>query len=389
MESDNKEVQKNQEPNVQDNSKEVIQATSETEKGKAEEHKASDDTKQELMNAIVINEWGAQPTFARVPKPKPKHGQVLIKVEAAPINPSDLAFTKGGYGKSGTMPMTIGFEGSGVVVESGGGLLGWNLKGNRVAFAGGPTSSGSWAEYIVVDVETCMTLDKNTSFETGASVFVNPLTVVAFEDIVESNNHKAVIHTAAASQVGRMLVRVLAKKKIPLINIVRKEEQREILKKLGAEIILNSSDPDFEKDLKYLAENYKATVCFDAIGGEITWQITKNMPKHSTTYVYGLLSQSRNGNYDPVEMLSKDRTIKGFMMPDWLKTKSLVSKARIMWRVKSEINSDLKSDISGQFPLDQVTEALDFYKNNATKGKNIFRPQQKGTSTQNESEEKK
>lgn len=123
---------------------------------------------------------------------------MLVKVEASPINPSDLGFLKGTYAREGTYPLVPGFEGSGVVVENGGGIMGWNLVGKRVAITGAG-QYGCYGEYCLADALTTMPLPDDVSFETGACSFVNPLTVIYMLETAKDANVKAVVSTAAAS----------------------------------------------------------------------------------------------------------------------------------------------------------------------------------------------
>jgi len=154
-----------------------------------------------------------------------------VKIIAAPLNPSDLAFLDGGYQSAKKLPTTPGFEGAGVVVESGGGLMGWSMVGKNVAVSVQSGSTGTYGQYAIVNVMEAMTLPNEITLEQGSMSFVNPLTALAMLDKTKTGGHKAIIHTAAASSLGRMLNRIFAPEEIPIINVVRKEEQVEILKK--------------------------------------------------------------------------------------------------------------------------------------------------------------
>jgi NADPH2:quinone reductase len=182
------------------------------------------------MKAVVVEEAGKPPVVKEIPIPKPGNGHVLVKVEASPINPSDLMYMQGSYARQMKYPAVPGFEGSGVVVENGGGLVGWGILNKRVSFA---NEGGAYAEYVVVEASKCLVIGDDLSFTETATAFVNPLTTLCFHDIVKSGNHRAVIHTAAASQLGRMMVRYFASE-IPIICLVRKQDQRDILIKEGA-----------------------------------------------------------------------------------------------------------------------------------------------------------
>ncbi len=137
----------------------------------------------------------------------------------------------------------------------------------------------------------CITLDDDISFDQGSMSLVNPLTAIAMLQKAKSFGTSTVIHTAAASALGRMLNRYLPDNGVNIINIVRRKEQEELLRKEGANFVLNSTDKDFEEKLRNTAANLKAKLAYDAIGGEMTGILIKNMPKFSRVEVYGALSQ--------------------------------------------------------------------------------------------------
>ena len=165
-------------------------------------------------------------------KPKPGPGEVLIKVECAVLNPSDLYMMQGDYNGHFEYPIAPGNEGSGTVIENGGGLLGWRLVGKRVAFSrqaerGGQfTKHGAYAEYCVTNAYQCSVLDDNIPWEQGACSFVNPLTAVGLLDKCKEYKARAVIQNGAASQLGRMLIKCFKQEGIPMINIVRRDAQK-------------------------------------------------------------------------------------------------------------------------------------------------------------------
>jgi NADPH:quinone reductase-like Zn-dependent oxidoreductase len=247
------------------------------------------------MKAVVNKRQGDNLVYglAEVPTPTVSDEKdLIIKVEAAPINPSDigsvgiLARFGGDSIVAGEAPSTVavpfpqalagmfkadgdtkpvGNEGAGVVVAAGSAPEAQALLGKRVAVTGG----SSYAQYTKTSLNNPMFAvlpDDVTGLE-GASVFVNPLTVLGFIHTTKQEGHKAIVHTAAASQLGRMLVKQCKEEGIPLVNIVRKEEGVEVLKAIGAEFVVNSSLPSFKEDLLAAVKATGATVAFDATGG--------------------------------------------------------------------------------------------------------------------------
>ena len=163
----------------------------------------------------------------------------------------------------------------------------------------------------------------DVDYDVISGYFGNPMTVWGFIDIYQKGGHKAIIHDAACSALGKMLVKFAKKKlSIPLINIIRRDEQAKILEDLGAEYILNSTSDTFKEDLAVLANKLNATVFFDAIGGEITGLVLDWMPIESTVYVYGALA-GENLSYHPGSFLFREATITYFWLTIHFKHSSL------------------------------------------------------------------
>ncbi|MET0724558.1 MAG: NADH oxidase, partial [Tardiphaga sp.] len=222
-----------------------------------------------------------------IPTPEPADDEVVVRVEAAPINPSDLALLFGPADLAGadygdgrvvaTMPepalramasrvgeaMTVGNEGAGTVVAAGEAPEAQALLGKLVAAVAG----GMFAQYRIADARACMELPAGITAEQGASAFVNPLTALGFVETMRREGHHAIVHTAAASNLGQMLVRICREDGVPLVNIVRNSEQVRLLKDLGAEHVIDSSQDGFAAELVAAVAATKATIGFDAIGG--------------------------------------------------------------------------------------------------------------------------
>src|SRR4051794_19470202 len=152
------------------------------------------------------------------PVPELRRGQVLVKIAAAPCNPSDLLLLQGKYGTLKKLPTVPGWEGAGTVVASGGGLLARWLKGKRVACALRADRDGTWAEYFVADANKCIPLKSAIPIEQAASLIINPLTAVGLLDAARRAGHAAAVHTVGASQVGRMMIAMADELNYPLIN---------------------------------------------------------------------------------------------------------------------------------------------------------------------------
>jgi len=287
------------------------------------------------IRSKVTNEGNIEISIANVEKPIPSADEVLIKVEAAPINPSDLglllsfaadlsSINKSGSGNEtittmkihpalmGAMKprldesMQVGNEGAGVVVDAGENVK--DMIGRTVGLAGG----AMYSQYRCVPAANCLVMNEGTSSSEAASSFVNPLTALSFIETMKLENHTAIVHTAAASNLGQMLVKICKDDGVPLVNIVRKAEHVELLKSLGAEHVCNTSDENFMDDLVSALVTTGATLGFDATGGgnngELPGQILSAMEiaanktakeysrygsdTYKQVYIYGGLDQS-------------------------------------------------------------------------------------------------
>jgi NADPH:quinone reductase len=246
-------------------------------------------------NTTMLTEVKADGTMelylAALPMPTPKDHEVLVKVQATPINPSDLGLMVGAADTSSAratdrnglpglamdvpeagmrfmasrvgQAMPIGNEGCGVVVAAGASEAAQALMGKTVALIGGEI----YAEYRCLAAMACMPLPDGTAPEDGASCFVNPLTSLGFTETMKMEGYKGIVHAAAASNLGQMLVKICKSDGIPLVNIVRSAEQVALLKGIGAEIVLNSNDADFAEQLTEAIYQTEAFLGFDPIGG--------------------------------------------------------------------------------------------------------------------------
>jgi NADPH:quinone reductase len=262
--------------------------------------------------------------------PEPAADEVLVRIEATPINPSDLGLLFGPADMStakvtGTperpvltarVPeklmkamagraeesMPVGNEGAGVVISAGSSPAAQALLGRMVAMLGG----AMYAQHRTISVEQCLALPPGTSPAEGASCFVNPLTALGMVETMKREGHKALVHTAAASNLGQMLNRVCLKDGIGLVNIVRKPEQAELLREQGAKHVCSTGSPDFLAELTDALAETSATIAFDAIGGgKLPGQILTCMEAainrnakeysrygssvHKQVYLYGML----------------------------------------------------------------------------------------------------
>jgi NADPH:quinone reductase-like Zn-dependent oxidoreductase len=304
-----------------------------------------------------------------------RRGQVLVRIAAAPCNPSDLLLLQGKYGTLKTLPTVPGWEGAGTVVGSGGGILARWLCGKRVACALRDNRDGTWAEYFVADARDCIPLKREISFDQGASLIVNPFTAYALLQTARKGRHRAAVQTAAASQLGRMLLAMACDADYPLINIVRREAQADLLKSLGAQYVLNSADNGFPGELKSLCKRLGATIAFDAIAGDMTGTLVNAMPRRSVVYVYGALSEQPCRNIDPVEIVFHGKQVRGFYLGNWLRRQGMFGALRAARFIqRSLLEGRIATKTHRRLKLDEVIDGFRQYVQNMTDGKMLVTP---------------
>jgi NADPH:quinone reductase-like Zn-dependent oxidoreductase len=340
------------------------------------------DSIPDRMHALVLHEYREDIADAidslkveQRPVPTLKRGQVLVRIEAAPCNPSDLLLLQGKYGSLKTLPAVPGWEGAGTVVASGGGPLAWWLKDKRVACGQQGDRDGTWAEYVVANATECIPLKRQLRMEQAASLIINPLTAIGLLETARRGGHRAAVHTAGASQLGRMLVAMAAEVNYPIINVVRREAQVELLNSLGAVHVLNSSDEDFADRLRAVSADLQATAAFEAVAGEITGTVLNVLPEGSTVYVYGALSEEACDNIDPTELIFRQKTVTGFYLGAWLQERGSLGVLRAASRAqKMLIDGRIETKVQRTVSLGEAVAGLRQYVDHMTDGKLLIMP---------------
>lgn len=334
-------------------------------------------------------------SLAQVDLPDPGAEEVTIRIEATPINPSDLGTLIAGADleqaasrvhdgrpvltapiPASAIPglaarldqsMPVGNEGAGVVVAAGSSDGAQSLLGKTVA----TLADGMYAQYRSVPAKACLVLPDGVAPRDAASCFVNPLTALGMVETMKLEGHSALVHTAAASNLGQMLVKLCLADGVPLVNIVRSEAQVALLRAVGATHICNSSDADFHDRLTHALEQTGATLAFDAVaGGKLASDILAAMERvasrnpdpanrygstiHKQVYLYGVLDTA------PTVL---DRSygmawgIGGWLMPNFLARIGQERSAALRQRVASEITTTFASTYTEEISLAQALDA--------------------------------
>ncbi len=366
------------------------------------------------MHSTVTQDGQLRVGLGQMPIPTPKDNEVLIRIEAAPINPSDQAVMFGwasmqeakttGEGANTvlTAPVSpegmkamkarigqalpLGNEGAGTVVAAGSSEYAQSLMGKTVAALSGQM----YAQYVVVDAHACLPLQDGHTAKDGASSFVNPLTALSMVETMRMEGHTALVHTAAASNLGQMLNRICIQDGVDLVNIVRKQEQVDILKDLGAKYIVNSSDYNFIENLTDAIHATGATIAFDATGGgTLASSILTAMEaaaartpgaysvygsvKHKQVYLYGGLDTSPTTLSRSYGMAWG---VGGWLLPNFLAKAGKDVNVRLRTRVAKELKTTFASNYTQELTLVQAlqTSHVSDYISKATGEKFLLTP---------------
>ena len=353
-------------------------------------------------------------SLANVSTPEPADDEVVVRVEASPINPSDLGLLIGPADMStakvsGTKDqpvftakvpdaalkalaarldesMPVGNEGAGVVIKTGSSDAAKALQGKTVSMIGG----AMYSQYRVLKAKDVMELPAGTSAAEGASWFVNPLTALGMTETMRREGHKALVHTAAASNLGQMLNKICLKDGIGLVNIVRSQEQADILHKIGARHVVDSSVPTFMDDLTNALVETGATIAFDAIGGgKLAGQILTCMEiaanktakvysrygstVHKQVYVYGSLDPR------PIELnraFGMAWGVGGWLLLPFLMKIGPADGAKLRQRVVDELKTTFASHYTQVVSLQEALQLSNIavYNKRATGEKFLINP---------------
>jgi len=379
----------------------------------------SSDTKTGLqLRSLVKSNGELEVSLAVVPVPEPKDDEIVVRVEATPINPSDLGLLFGPADMSAAKAsgskespvitarvpeavlkgmaarldesMPVGNEGAGVVVKTGSSDAAKALMGKTVSIIGG----AMYAQYRVVRAKDAMPLPAGTTAADGASWFVNPLTALGMTETMRREGHKALVHTAAASNLGQMLNKICLKDGIGLVNIVRSKEQADILHKIGAKHVVDSSLSSFMDDLTGALVETGATIAFDAIGGgKLAGQILTCMEiainktakeysrygsnVHKQVYVYGGLDTR------PIELnraFGMAWGVGGWLLFPFLQKIGPADGAKLRQRVVDELKTTFASHYTQVVSLQEALQLsnIAIYNKRSTGEKFLINPNKAG-----------
>ena len=362
------------------------------------------------LRSIIKSSGELELSLVEVPVAAPVEDQILVQVEGSPINPSDLGLLLGAADMSTAQAadgkvtakvppqlmramaarvdesMPVGNEGAGTVIAAGPDPAAQALVGRKVAILGG----AMYAQYRTVKAGDALPLPADATAADGASCFVNPLTALSMVEVMKREGHTALVHTAAASNLGQMLVKICLKDGVDLVNIVRSPEQAKILTDIGAKHVLDSSAPSFMDDLVKALSETGATLAFDAIGGgKLASQILSAMEQaansrpgaysrygssvHKQLYIYGGLSTA------PTELARSYGMawgLGGWLLTPFLAKIGPAEVQRLRQRVADDLKTTFASHYTAEISLEDALkpEVIAAYNKRATGEKYLIVP---------------
>ncbi|AJC22893.1 zinc-binding dehydrogenase [Pandoraea pulmonicola] len=367
------------------------------------------------LRSLIKASGALELSLVRLEVPRPGPDEVVVRIEASPLNPSDIGLLFGaadmdtavcnGSDERSTVvarvpeagmkamaarldaSLPIGNEGAGIVVDAGASSGARALLGRTVSIFGG----AMYSQYRCVRADQCMVLPEDHSPRDGASSFVNPLTALGMIETMRREGHVALVHTAAASNLGQMLNRVCIADNIALVNVVRRQSQADLLKRQGARFVCDTSSPTFMDDLTEALAQTGATIAFDATGGGgLASQILTCMERAlsrkaqdaysrygSTTlkqvYIYGGLD---TGATEIRRNFGMAWSVGGWLMSTFLSRIGAAATTELKTRIASQLKTTFRSHYSGEISLAEMlrAEVIAEYSKRATGEKYLVNP---------------
>ncbi|WP_293677734.1 zinc-binding dehydrogenase [uncultured Phenylobacterium sp.] len=362
------------------------------------------------LRSLITADGQLELSLDETPVAAPSGDEILVQIEAAPINPSDLGLLVGpadvstlkaaGGKVTAKVPpqmmramaarvghaLPVGNEGAGTVIAAGPGAAAQAMVGKRVAMFGGAT----YAQYRTVNAGDVLVLPADASAADGASCFVNPLTALGFVETMRLEGHTALVHTAAASNLGQMLQKICLKDGVDLVNIVRSAEQAKILKDIGAKYVVDSTSPSFMEDLVAALTATNATLGFDAIGGgKLASQILSAMEQaqagkggtynrygsntYKQVYIYGGLD---TGPTELNRAFGFTWGLGGWLLPPFLAKVGPEASQKLRQRVIDELKTTFASHYTAEISLEEALkpDVIAAYNKKATGEKYLINP---------------
>lgn len=323
------------------------------------------------MKRVVFHQFGKPADILNIEeteKHMPGPDEVLIKVLASPINPSDIMFVQNLYGIRPQLPSSAGFEGVGIVEEAGA-----NAKvaiGTRVSF----TAIGSWGEYVITNHRTLIPVPEAMADDVAAQLFVNPFTAVA---MVEESSVKAgewLMITACASALGKMVIQICKMRGIKTIGTVRRNDLNEELKALGLDEVINTEEENLPKRVQQITNYEGVKAVLECVGGHTASEAVKCLGRGGIMLIYGVLSL-QDPNINIGLMIFRELTLKGFWLTDWMKRTDVATRQRVAGEVITLLaTGQVQMPIEATYLLEDIKAAVTHAEAHGRWGKILVKP---------------
>lgn len=312
--------------------------------------------------------------------PEPGRGQVRVRMVASPLNPSDLLVVRGEYGRRPKLPATPGFEGVGVVDRVGPGLLARLRRlapGKRVAVLNG--QGGNWQEYVVVPARQAVPVADDLPDEQVASFFVNPASVLVMTQwVLKVRRGSWLLQTAAGSALGRMVIRLGRHEGFRTINVVRRREQVEELRQLGADEVICSAGESIVDRVQHITGGAGVPYALDAVGGATGSAAAQCLGPGGRLLVYGTLSEEPLSLSPRVLMVGR-KSVEGFWLSEWSRAQNVVTMLRLFGRIQQLLRAGvLTSDVTATYEMADIHKAVQHAAQPGRTGKVLLRLGQPG-----------
>ncbi len=307
------------------------------------------------MKKVVFHQFGKPADILQVENaetPTPGPDEVLIKVLAGPINPSDIMFVQNLYGIRPQLPSGAGFEGVGIVEA-----VGDNAKvalGTRVSF----TAIGTWSEYVLTNHRTLIPVPDAMPDEVAAQLFVNPFTAVAMVEESGVKTGEWLMITACASALGKMVIQICKMRGIKTIGTVRRNDLNDELKALGADEIINTDEDNLPKRVQQITNYEGVRAVLECVGGETASEAVKCMGRGAIMLIYGVLSL-QDPKINIGLMIFRELTLKGFWLTDWMRRVDSTARQKVAQEVITLLaTGQVKMPIEATYSLEEIKTAV-------------------------------
>jgi NADPH:quinone reductase-like Zn-dependent oxidoreductase len=327
------------------------------------------------MKSVMFDSFGDPEQvllLKEISQPSPGPGKVLVRMIASPINPSDLLFVRGQYGRRPDLPSSAGFEGVGIVESTGPGILGKLRTGKRVAVIN--SHGGNWQEYVVVPARQVIPVPDAVPDDQAASYFVNPASALIMVRYVFRVPAGAwLLQTAAGSALGRMVIRLGRLDGFHTINVVRRKEQAQELLLAGGDVAICSTEESIEQRVADVTQGRGVPFAIDAVGGATGSAVAHSLGTRGRMLVYGTLADEPM-TIDQRILIVGQKRIEGFWLSEWAQSQNVLRMLQLFRQIGKLLSTGtLATEIGASFPLEEIKAAVKLAAQPGHKGKILLR----------------